>query len=69
MFNKSLTLNDNQMRTLNVDAYTECYIMKIPFQVERDDVDAMFTLSFPSEEAYEDFMAYIFKPYLQGDIE
>jgi hypothetical protein len=64
MFNKSLTLNDSQMRILNTDAYTECDTMKIPFQVEREDADAMFVISFPSEDAYNDFMAYIFKPYL-----
>ena len=52
------------MRILNTDAYTECDTMKIPFQVEREDADAMFVISFPSEDAYNDFMAYIFKPYL-----
>ena len=64
MFNKSLTLNDSQMRILHTEAYTECYTLKIPFQVEHEDADAMFVVSFPSENAYNDFMAYIYKPYL-----
>jgi hypothetical protein len=65
MFNKSLTLNDNQVRTLTTEAYTECYTMKIPYMLEQDDGDSMFVVSFPSEDAYTDFMAYIYEPYLK----
>ena len=66
MFNKSLTLNDNQVRTLTTDAYEECYTMKIPYMLEQEDGDAMFVVSFPSEDAYDDFMAYIYEPYLRS---
>jgi len=57
MFNKSLTLNDNQVHMLT-------HTMKIPYTIDRDDGDAMFTVSFPSEDAYNDFMAYIYNPFL-----
>ena len=65
MFNKSLTLNDNQVRTLTTEAYTECYTMKIPYMLEQDDGESMFVVSFPSEDAYTDFMAYIYEPFLK----
>ena len=66
MFNKSLTLNDNQVRTLTTDAYEECYTMKIPYMLEQNDGDSMFVVSFPSEDTYDDFMAYIYEPYLRN---
>lgn len=67
MFNKSLIINDNQLRKLTTEAYKECYELKIPYSVDRDDADSMFTLSFPSENAYEDFMTFIYKPFLRSE--
>ena len=41
--------------------------MKIPHQVEYDKDNSSYILSFPSKSCYDDFVTYIYDPYLKED--
>ena len=67
--NDLLVLNQKQYKILYCydNVYRECYNMKIPHQVEYDKDNSSYILSFPSKSCYDDFVTYIYDPYLKED--